>query len=137
MNKHSIAIVTTLAMAALSGTVQAKNDAPEWVSKAVFYQIYPSSFKDSNGDGVGDIQGVIDKLDYIKSIGVNTLWFNPMFSSEFKDGGYDITDFYSIDKRFGTNADFKRLVEEAHKRGLRVCLDLVAGHTSDQKCLVS
>lgn len=132
MKKHSIAIFTALAVAAISGQAQAKNDAPEWVSKAVFYQIYPSSFKDSNGDGVGDIQGVIDKLDYIKSIGVNTLWFNPMFSSEFKDGGYDITDFYSIDKRFGTNADFKRLVEEAHKRGLRVCLDLVAGHTSDQ-----
>lgn len=132
MTFNKIALLTTMAGMALATGATAKTNAPEWVNKAVFYQIYPSSFKDSNGDGVGDIQGIIDKLDYIKSIGVNTLWFNPMFSSEFKDGGYDITDFYSIDKRFGTNSDFKRLVEEAHKRGLRVCLDLVAGHTSDQ-----
>lgn len=108
------------------------NTPPAWVKSAVFYQIYPQSYKDSNGDGIGDIQGVIEKLDYIKSIGVNTLWFNPLFKSPFKDAGYDITDFYQVDPRYGSNSDLVMLINEAHKRGLRVCLDLVAGHTSDQ-----
>lgn len=132
MINKKMALLTASMLMALSAGANAENTSPDWVKKAVFYQIYPSSFMDSNGDGVGDLKGVIEKLDYIKSIGVNTLWFNPMFSSEFKDGGYDITDFYSIDSRFGTNSDFVKLVEEAHKRGLRVCLDLVAGHTSDK-----
>ncbi|QKJ85349.1 Maltodextrin glucosidase [Paramixta manurensis] len=109
-----------------------ENPAPHWVKSAIFYQIYPPSYQDSNGDGIGDIQGVIQRLDYIKSLGVNTLWFNPLFKSEFKDGGYDISDFYQVDPRYGSNSDLVRLIEEAHRRGLRVCLDLVAGHTSDQ-----
>jgi len=105
---------------------------PSWLKKAVFYQIYPSSYMDSNGDGVGDIHGIISKLDYIKSVGVNVLWLNPVCKSGWKDGGYDVIDFYTIDTRFGTNSDFVELVKEAHKRGLRICMDLVAGHTSTE-----
>lgn len=105
----------------------------EWLKKAIFYQIYPSTFQDSDGDGIGDIKGIISRLDYVKSLGVNTIWFNPLFSSNFQDGGYDITDFYSVDKRYGTNDDMVKLIGEIHKRGMKICMDLVAGHTSD-KC---
>ena len=89
-------------------------------------------FQDSDGDGIGDLKGIISRLDYIKSIGANAIWISPIFSSEFEDGGYDITDFYSVDKRFGNNETLQELVDEAHQRGIKVCLDLVAGHTSDK-----
>jgi hypothetical protein len=103
---------------------------PSWLQKAVFYQVYPQSYYDSNGDGIGDLPGVTAKLDYIASIGCNAVWLNPIFESPFGDAGYDIADFYEVAPRYGTNDDFKNLCLEAHKRGLRVCIDLVAGHTS-------
>lgn len=103
---------------------------PTWLKTAAFYQIYPQSFKDSNGDGIGDIQGIISKLDYLKWLGIDALWLNPCFASSFQDAGYDVTDFYKVAPRYGTNDDLKKLFKEAHKRGMRVCLDLVAGHTS-------
>lgn len=103
---------------------------PSWLKSAAFYQIYPQSFKDTNGDGIGDIQGIIEKLDYIKWLGIDAIWLNPCFESSFQDAGYDVTDFYSVAKRYGTNNDLKRLFQEAHKRKIKVCLDLVAGHTS-------
>ena len=103
---------------------------PSWLQTAVFYQVYPQSFYDSNGDGIGDLPGITQKLDYIRSIGCNTVWLNPIFESPFGDAGYDIADFYRVAPRYGTNEDFKKLCAEAHQRGLRVCLDLVAGHTS-------
>ena len=106
--------------------------APQWLDEAVIYHIYPSTFQDSDGNGIGDLEGIISRLDYIRSIGVNTIWMSPVFASEFKDGGYDVTDFYSVDPRFGTNEKLASLVREAHARNIRVCLDLVAGHTSDQ-----
>lgn len=106
--------------------------APDWLKTAVFYQIYPQSFKDVNGDGIGDIKGITQKLDYIKWLGCNAIWMNPCFESEFKDAGYDVSDFYKVASRYGTNNDLKQLFIEAHKRGMKVCLDLVAGHTSDQ-----
>jgi maltose alpha-D-glucosyltransferase/alpha-amylase len=103
---------------------------PQWLREAVFYQIYPQSFYDANGDGIGDLPGVIAKLDYVKETGFDGIWLNPCFRSPFRDGGYDVTDFYSVDPRYGTNADLRRLFEEAEHRGIRVVLDLVAGHTS-------
>lgn len=106
---------------------------PEWLKQAIFYQIYPPSFQDSNGDGIGDIPGIISRLDYVKSLGANVIWLNPLFTSAFQDGGYDIIDFYTVDKRYGSNSDLVKLINEAHKRDIRICLDLVAGHTSD-KC---
>ncbi len=104
--------------------------APDWLKTAAFYQIYPQSFKDSDGDGIGDINGITSKLDYIKWLGMDAIWLNPCFESSFQDAGYDVTDFYHVAKRYGTNDDLKRLFAEAHKRNIKVCLDLVAGHTS-------
>ncbi len=103
---------------------------PEWVNTAAFYQIYPQSFLDTNGDGIGDLPGIIAKLDYISSLGANALWLNPVFASPFGDAGYDVSDFRKVAPRYGTNADLRRLFKEAHKRGMRVVLDLVAGHAS-------
>lgn len=103
---------------------------PEWLKDAYFYEIYPQSFYDSNGDGIGDINGITEKLDYIKNLGCNALWINPCFESPFMDAGYDVSDYYKVAPRYGTNEDLKRLFETAHEKGIRVCLDLVPGHTS-------
>lgn len=106
--------------------------SPEWLEKAIIYEIYPQSFYDTNSDGIGDIPGIIAKLDYVKSLGANTIWLNPCFESPFGDAGYDISDFYKVAPRYGTNEDLKRLFIEARKRGIRIVLDLVAGHTSTE-----
>ena len=103
---------------------------PGWVNTAVFYQIYPQTFYDSNGDGIGDLNGIIEKLDYVKSLGVDGIWLNPFFESPFHDAGYDISDYYKVAPRYGTNDDAKRLFEEAHKRGLKVIFDYVISYTS-------
>ena len=105
---------------------------PGWLKDAVFYEIYPQTFYDSNGDGIGDIQGSIEKLDYIKKIGCNALWINPWYDSPFKDAGYDVRDYCKVAARYGTNDDAARLFREAHARGIRVLLDLVPGHTSEE-----
>lgn len=102
----------------------------EWLKRAVFYEIYPQSFCDSNGDGIGDLQGIIGKLDYVQSIGCNALWLNPCFASPFVDAGYDISDYYRVAPRYGTNADLRALFDACHKRGMHIILDLVPGHTS-------
>lgn len=103
---------------------------PKWLQDAVFYNVYPQSFYDTNGDGIGDLNGVTAKLDYIRDMGYTVIWMNPVYESPFRDAGYDITDFYKIADRYGTNDDFRHLCEEAHARGIRVVMDLVAGHTS-------
>jgi maltose alpha-D-glucosyltransferase/alpha-amylase len=105
---------------------------PAWLSSSIFYELYPQSFYDTNGDGIGDLEGVIRKLDYIKSLGCDAVWMNPCFASPFGDAGYDVSDFYQVAPRYGTNEDLARLFREAHRRGMRICLDLVAGHTSNQ-----
>ena len=105
---------------------------PEWLRDGVIYQVYPSSYKDSDGNGIGDIRGVISELDYIESLGVRAIWFNPLFVSGWIDGGYDVIDFYRVDPRFGTNNDMVELIDKAHAKGIKVMLDLVAGHTSDK-----
>ena len=86
-----------------------------WLDSAIFYEIYPQSFKDSNADGMGDLPGIIEKLDYVKELGCNAIWLNPCFESPFGDAGYDISDFYSVAPRYGTNEDLKHLFEEAHE----------------------
>ena len=106
---------------------------PSWLNDAIFYEIYPQSFYDSNGDGIGDINGITQKLDYIKDLGFNALWLNPCFVSPFMDAGYDVADYYTVAPRYGTNDDLYNLFKQAHKRGIHVILDLVPGHTSD-KC---
>ena len=102
----------------------------EWLADAVIYEIYPQSFADSNADGIGDLRGVIDHLDHLAWLGVNTIWFNPCFASGFVDAGYDVSDYLTIAPRYGTNDDMVELVAKARDRGIRVLLDLVAGHTS-------
>ena len=105
---------------------------PKWIDDAVFYQIYPQSFCDSNGDGIGDIQGIISKLPYIKELGCNALWINPIYDSPFMDAGYDVRNYKKIAERYGTEKDAKELLSEAHELGIKVFFDLVPGHTSDQ-----
>lgn len=103
---------------------------PAWLSRAVFYQVYPQSFRDTNADGIGDLSGVAEKLPYIKSLGCDAVWLNPVFESPFQDAGYDVSDYRRVASRYGTNADLKRLFRRAHELGMKVVLDLVAGHTS-------
>lgn len=106
--------------------------AATWLDKAVFYEIYPQSFYDSNGDGIGDIPGIIRKLDYVRSLGCNAIWLNPCFDSPFKDAGYDVRDYKKVAPRYGTNADLEELFRTAHEKGIRILLDLVPGHTSEE-----
>jgi len=103
-----------------------------WWKNAVGYQVYPRSFKDSNGDGIGDIQGIIQKLPYLKDLGIDFIWVNPIYKSPNVDNGYDISDYESIEPEFGTMDDFKELLTKAHDVGIKVILDLVVNHTSDQ-----
>ena len=103
---------------------------PKWLDNAVFYEIYPQSFMDSNADGIGDFQGIISKLDYIKELGCTAIWMNPCFDSPFGDAGYDVADYYKAAPRYGTNEDLKKLFEEVHRRDMHILLDLVPGHTS-------
>ncbi len=105
---------------------------PSWLKDAVFYEIYPQTFRDTNGDGIGDINGIIEKLDYIKNLGCNALWINPCYDSPFKDAGYDVRDYKKVAPRYGTNEDLYRLFLIAHDKGIHVLLDLVPGHTSEE-----
>ena len=104
----------------------------KWWKESVVYQIYPKSFKDSNGDGIGDIRGIIQKLDYLKELGVNVLWISPMLESPQDDNGYDISDYRRIYKEYGNMEDYEELLSEAHKRDIRILMDLVVNHTSDE-----
>lgn len=104
----------------------------KWWKEAVVYQVYPRSFKDSDGDGVGDLKGIISKLYYLKSLGVDIIWLNPIYGSPNADNGYDISDYRSIMKEFGTMEDFNALLDGMHKRGLKVVMDLVVNHCSDE-----
>lgn len=109
-----------------------KNTSPKWLENALFYEIYPQSFQDTNDDGIGDFQGIINRLEYIMDLGANAIWINPCFDSPFGDAGYDVSDYYKVAPRYGTNDDLERLFNEAHKIGLHVLLDLVPGHTSTE-----
>ncbi len=107
-------------------------NCPRWLKDAVIYSLYPQSFYDSDNDGIGDLQGIIQKLSYIKELGCTAIWMNPIFDSDFLDAGYDVKDFYKIASRYGTESDLIELCEKAHAMGIKVLLDLVAGHTSNQ-----
>lgn len=104
----------------------------KWWQDEVVYQIYPKSFYDSNGDGIGDLKGITEKLDYLKELGITMIWICPIFSSPMVDNGYDISDFEGINPEFGTMDDFNQLLEEAKKRNIKIILDLVINHTSDE-----
>ncbi len=104
----------------------------KWWHNKVAYQIYPKSFNDTNGDGIGDIKGIIDKLDYLKELGIDIIWISPIYQSPFVDQGYDISDYYRIDEKFGTMEDFDTLLEEAKSRDMHIVMDLVINHCSDK-----
>ncbi len=109
-----------------------KKTKVRWIENAIFYEIYPTSFYDSNGDGIGDINGIREKIPYLKELGITAVWLNPIYKSPFKDGGYDVSDYYEIDKRFGEMSDLDALISELHENGIKIVIDLVIGHTSDK-----
>ncbi|HMO08091.1 MAG TPA: alpha glucosidase [Paracoccaceae bacterium] len=117
-------------MAEVKGNVLAMD--PDWWRGAVIYQIYPRSFQDANGDGIGDLAGIVQRLDHIAGLGADAIWISPFFTSPMKDFGYDVSDYCDVDPMFGTLADFDAVVARAHGLGLRVMIDLVLSHTSDQ-----
>src|SRR5699024_3186494 len=104
----------------------------DWWKQAVIYQIYPKSFQDSNGDGIGDLPGILSRLDYLQKLGVDALWLCPVFASPQADNGYDVADYQAIDPMFGSLDDMRTLIREAKARGIGILLDLVLNHTSDQ-----
>ena len=104
----------------------------KWWKNAVVYQIYPKSFQDSDGDGIGDIPGIISRLDYLKKLGIDAIWLSPVYRSPQDDNGYDISDYQDIEPMFGTMEDMEQLFAEAKKRGIRIMMDLVLNHTSDE-----
>ncbi len=106
--------------------------APSWWRDGVLYQIYPRSFADSDGDGIGDLDGIRERLDHLEWLGVDAVWLSPIFTSPMKDFGYDVADYCDVDPLFGTLDDFDRLLADAHERGIRVIVDWVPNHTSDQ-----
>ena len=127
------AFMTDFNRSKLPDSVRSNGATPNpWWANAVVYQIYPRSFQDSNGDGIGDLKGITSRLDYLADLGVDVLWLSPVFKSPQDDNGYDISDYQDIDPLFGTLEDMDELLDEAHKRGLRIIMDLVVNHTSDE-----
>ena len=103
----------------------------KWWHQSVVYQVYPRSFQDTNGDGIGDLRGIISRLDYLTYLGIDTIWLSPVYESPNDDNGYDISDYEAIMAEFGTMAEMDELIEEAKKSGIKIILDLVVNHTSD------
>lgn len=128
-------LISSLLFACFSfgqGTGRTETPDKKWWKEAIVYQIYPRSFQDSDGDGVGDLKGIISRLDYLKSLDINTVWLNPIYQSPNDDNGYDISDYRAIMKEFGTMADFDALLKGLHDRGIKLVMDLVVNHSSDE-----
>ena len=119
-------------LSAMSQTPNAIQAGHEWWRSAVIYQIYPRSFADGNGDGMGDIPGIISRLDALQELGIDAIWCSPFFKSPQKDAGYDVSDYKDIDPLFGTLSDFDNLVAESKKRGIKIIVDLVPNHSSSE-----
>src|ERR1700726_2271718 len=136
LEKIAIAAMMILSSCLTAGSANAQQQTDargrQWWQHAVFYEVYPRSFADSNNDGVGDLNGITSKLDYLQHLGVNAIWITPCFPSPQVDFGYDVADYENIDPMYGTLADFDRLVAEAKTHGIKIILDFVPNHTSDQ-----
>ncbi|MBC3765606.1 glycoside hydrolase family 13 protein [Neptunicella marina] len=133
--KYLVLMQTFIAVSSVSAAETPslpENLQPAWWKEAVIYQIYPRSFKDTNGDGVGDLRGIIQQLDYIKSLGVNAIWLNPIYQSPNDDNGYDISDYRQIGKEYGSMADFDEMLAGMHQRGIKLFMDIVINHSSDE-----
>ena len=131
----AITIACTACQTANENVVQNNNDTivgREWWKEAVVYQVYPRSFKDNDGDGVGDLKGIISKLDYFKSLGIDAVWLNPVYESPNFDNGYDVSDYYNILKQFGTMQDFDSLLNGLHERNIKLVMDIVVNHSSSE-----
>jgi 1,4-alpha-glucan branching enzyme len=113
-------------------TAKAVRMTPPWWQAGVIYQIYPRSFQDTNGDGIGDLKGIARRLDYLAGLGIDAIWISPIYPSPMADFGYDVADYCDVDPRFGTLADFDDLLAQAHARGLKLVLDFVPNHSSDR-----
>lgn len=127
-----ICLLSLLVFSCKSPQSDLKQEDRTWWKEAVVYQVYPRSFQDSNGDGIGDLKGIISRLDYIKSLGVDVVWLNPIYSSPNDDNGYDVSDYRNIMQDFGTMADFDALLKGMHERGIKLVMDLVVNHSSDE-----
>jgi alpha-glucosidase len=125
-------VVSALLMLCFASPLGAQDKSQPWWRHAVFYEIYPRSFADSNNDGLGDLRGITSKLDYLHTLGVDAIWISPCYPSPQFDFGYDVADYENIDPMYGKLADFDVLAREAHKRGIRVIMDFVVNHTSHQ-----
>src|ERR1700704_5158470 len=125
-------LFATMASPSWSQQTAVDKEGHQWWQHAVFYELYPRSFADSNDDGVGDLNGIAGKLDYLRDLGVDALWITPCFPSPQVDFGYDVADYRDIDPLYGTLQDFDRLVRDAHQHGIRILLDFVLNHTSDR-----
>src|SRR5262252_8950011 len=134
MKAPTILFLSALLLTPISSAQKPALDAEghPWWQHAVFYEIYPRSFADSNNDGIGDLNGITSKLEYLNKLGVDAIWITPCFPSPQVDFGYDVSDYQAIDPMYGTMTDFDRLAEEAKKRSIAVILDFVVNHTSDQ-----
>ena len=129
---HRVAAAQSSMPASVAQAIKDQPTGPEWWRHAVIYELYPRSFQDSNGDGVGDLKGITSRLDYLHDLGIDAIWITPMYPSPGIDYGYDISDYVAIDPLYGSMADFDNLVAEAKKRGIRIIMDYVINHTSDQ-----
>ena len=115
----------------MTGNENALDDKLHWYKDAIIYELHIKAFSDSNGDGIGDFEGLLNKLDYLQELGITAVWLLPFYPSPLRDDGYDIADYYTINKTYGTIEQFQRFLDEAHKRGIRVITELVVNHTSD------
>src|SRR5687767_12346571 len=131
---HQPALARERTSAGADVTADASDDTSDdkWWKRTTVYQIYPRSFADSNGDGIGDLRGIIDRLDYLAELGVETLWLSPFYDSPQADFGYDIRDHFNVAPEYGTLADARELIDAVHTRGMKIVFDMVLNHTSDQ-----
>lgn len=132
MFRNLLVLFTVMSVFCLPGFCQPADTTRSWWKEAIVYQIYPRSFQDSDGDGIGDLKGIISRLDYIQSLGIDVVWLNPIYSSPNDDNGYDISDYRSIMKEFGTMEDFDALLKGLHQRGIKLVMDMVVNHSSDE-----
>ena len=129
-------LVSGLSLSLHSQTQPVDAEGHQWWQHAVFYEIYPRSFMDSNGDGIGDLNGIESKMDYLKSLGVDAIWLTPCYPSPQVDFGYDVSDYENIDPMYGTLADFDRLEKDGKQRGIRIIMDFVMNHTFERASVV-
>lgn len=133
MKPTLLSLLVLLSITACQSPVkEAPPEGRAWWKEAVVYQVYPRSFKDSNGDGVGDLKGIVSELDYLKSLGVDVVWLNPIYTSPNYDNGYDISDYRNIMTEFGTMQDFDELLKGLHERKMKLLMDLVVNHSSSE-----